>query len=53
MRKRKKRKIIKEHKKSLEELKKSLPKKYHPFEGISIIRYGYMGRKTITAEELE
>lgn len=45
--------LIKEHLKSMEEAKKRLPKKYWPFEGVTEIRYGFFGTKTITAEEIE
>ena len=37
----------------MKEAKKRLPKKYHPIEGITQIHYGFMGRKTITVEEIE
>ena len=37
----------------MEELKKRLPKKYHPIEGVTEIHYGFFGAtKTITAEEI-
>ena len=48
-----KKRLIKKHLKSMEESRNNLPEKYHPYEGITEIHYGYMGRKTITAEEIE
>lgn len=45
--------LIKEHLKDLEELKKRLPEKYHPLEGITEIHYGFAAHKTITAKEIE
>jgi len=50
---RKKERLIKEHLKEMEELKQLLPQKYHPIEGVTEIHYGYMGRKIITALEIE
>lgn len=37
----------------MKRLKKVLPKEYHPFEGITEIRYGFMGRKIITVKEIK
>ena len=49
----KRERLIKEHLKSMEESRNNLPEKYHPIEGITEIHYGFMGRKTITAEEIK
>ena len=48
----KREKLIKEHLKSMEALKKRLPKAYWPIEDITEIHYGSFGRKTITVEEI-
>ena len=49
----KRERLIKEHLKSMEEFKKGLPEAYHPIEGVTEIRYGFMGRKIITTEEIK
>ena len=49
----KRERLIKKHLKDMEELKKKLPKKYWPFEGVSEIHYGFFNRKTITADEIK
>lgn len=46
-------KLIRDHLKGMEEAKKRLPEKYHPIAGVTIITYGYFGRKVITTEEIE
>ena len=49
----KRERLIKKHLEELERLKKKLPKSYHPFEGVSVIYYGFANRKTITPEEID
>ena len=49
----KREKLIKKHLEEIERLKKVLPKKYHPIEGVTEIHYGFMGRKIITVEEIK
>lgn len=44
---------IKKYLKNMEEFKKGLPKEYHPMADATEIRYGFMGRKTITVEEIK
>ena len=45
--------LIKNHLRSMEELKKNLPKAYWPIEGVTQIIYGLFKRKTIKPEEIE
>ena len=49
----KRKKLIKNHLKMMKESKKNLPIKYHPIENITEIHYGFMGKKTITVEEIK
>jgi len=48
----KKEKLIRQHLKTMKEAKERLPEKYHPIEGVTEIHYGFMGRKTISVEEI-
>lgn len=48
----KRERLIKNHLRSMKELKNSLPKKYHPIEDVTEIHYGFMGRKIITVEDI-
>ena len=52
MKMKKREKIIREHLKEMEEVKKKLPKEWWPFENVTQITYGIF-RKTITPEEIK
>lgn len=49
----KKKRLIKQHLESMKRAKEKLPEKYHPIEDVTKIHYGFMGRKTITVEDIK